>query len=153
LLPPDNESALAQTKEWVQLDLFVAQQTSSSETPPRLSSTEGEQNLEIKENFQFILQGTLTGVDKNKYLVTPDGREFKVKRTISNFSTSRSGYWQVEPTTDNLGKITSLVVEKRVTSEEFLCEPFSLVIFEGKIHYIFKRLNILKIKLEIYASC
>ena len=101
-----------------------------------------------RENFQFIITGNIITEMDNNYLVTPDGRQFKVKRIVSDLGSVTGGFWQVEPTIDNLGKIVNLVIEKRLDSKEFLIKPFNLVIFEGRVVQLSKKAGgvIVKVK-------
>lgn len=101
-----------------------------------------------KENFQFIIEGIIQEEDNKDYLITPDSRKFRVKRVGSNWSKNVSGFWQVEPSVDNLGQVNNLVVEKQVVEKDFLTEPFSLVIFQGRVVQLSKKAGgvIVKVK-------
>ncbi len=106
---------------------------------------EAKNNL---ENFQFILTGMLRSEDNTNYLITADGTKFKVKNNRSDLPSRATGFWQVEPTIDNKGKLINLIVEKKISSEEFLTKPFHLVIFEGRIVQLSKKAGGVTVKVK-----
>lgn len=78
-----------------------------------LDNSISKQDL-ARENFQFIIEGIIREEENKDYLITPDGRKFKVKRTGSNLSKNLLGFWQVEPSVDNLDLVNNSIIEKKI---------------------------------------